>query len=211
MKKNTHTLLSSIVVLGVGLLTSTTRGADQQKLATSIQEARVEVARTHDQLGATLGVLNTLTKQKKGDLRPAYDAFSAEIPKTEAAASLTRTRVQWMQGDGKKYFDEWQKDVDTIANESLRKKAQKRLDAVKKSYDEVAVQLTKAGEKFAPFVSDLNDIQKTLANDITQDGVKAIKSTVSSANWNYKYVNSAINDALKEMKKMEKALSPTAE
>jgi hypothetical protein len=37
--------------------------------------------------------------------------------------------------------------------------------------------------------------------------VKAVKGTVRSANWNYKSVNSSINDALDEMKKMEKALS----
>lgn len=210
MKNRNHNLVCSILVLGVGLLTSTTLRADQQQLATSIKEARAEATRTHEQLAATLSALNALTKQSKGDLRPAYDAFAAEIPKTEAAANSTRTRVKWMGGDGQKYFEGWQKDVNSIANESLRKKAQKRLDAVKKSYDKVAVELTKGADKFTPFLSDLNDIQKTLANDVTPAGVKAVRSTVSSANWNYKYVNTAINDGLKEMEKMEKALSPEA-
>ena len=41
-------------------------------------------------------------------------------------------------------------------------------------------------------------------------GVKAIRGTVNSANWNYKYVAGAINDALKEMQKMEEALSTEA-
>jgi hypothetical protein len=43
---------------------------------------------------------------------------------------------------------------------------------------------------------------------VTPSGVKAIRSTVSSANWNYKYVNKAIADGLKEMERMEKSLSP---
>jgi hypothetical protein len=208
MKNRNHKLLCSIVALGLGFLASTTFGADQQQLAASIKDARAEATRTHEQLEATLNALNTLTKQSKGDLRPAYDAFATEIPKTQAAANSTATRVKWMGGDGQQYFTGWQKDIDGIANESLRKKAQKRLDAVKKSYDKVAVELTTAAEKFKPFLSDLNDIQKTLANDVTPAGVKAIRSTVSSANWNYKSVNSAIHDALNEMAKMEKALSP---
>ena len=37
-----------------------------------------------------------------------------------------------------------------------------------------------------------------------------MKSTVRSANWNYKFVASAINDALKELQKMEEALSSEA-
>jgi len=208
MKSSNHNLVGSILVLGVGLLTSTAFGASQQELAASIKEARTEATRTHGQLEATLSALNALTKQKEGDLRPAYNAFAAEIPKTEAAANSTRTRVKWMGGEGQKYFEGWQKDVDSIANESLRKKAQQRLDGVKKSYDKVAVELTKGAEKFTPFLSDLNDIKKTLANDVTPSGVKAIRSTVSSANWNYKFVNTAINGGLKEMDKMEKALSP---
>ena len=116
-----------------------------------------------------------------------------------------------MAGDGRKYFQDWQTTVQGIANESLRTKAQKRLDGVQKSYDKVEASLKVAAEKFAPFLSDLADIQKALATDVTAGGVKAIKSTVSSANWDHQYVNNAIKAALKEMGKMEKALSSEAQ
>lgn len=207
MMKHSHFRMCGIVALSLGMLTSTAFGASQQQLAASISDARNEALRTHDQLTSTLNALTALSKQSSGDLRPAYDAFAAEIPKTEAAAQTTRTRVSWMQGDGQRYFDGWQADINTISNESLRKKAQKRFNSVKKSYDKVAVEMKEGAEKFQPFLSDLKDVQKTLANDITPGGVKAVKSTVRSANWNYKSVNASIDDAVSEMTKMEKALS----
>jgi len=80
----------------------------------------------------------------------------------------------------------------------------------KASYDKVEESLKTAGEKFKPFLSDLGDIQKALATDVTAGGVKAIKSTVSSANWNQQFVDKAVKSALKEMGKMEKALSSEA-
>ena len=80
----------------------------------------------------------------------------------------------------------------------------------KKSYNNVEASLQLAGEKFRPFLSDLSDIQKALATDVTAGGVKAIKSTVKSANWNHQYVDKAIKSALKEMDKMQKALSSEA-
>jgi hypothetical protein len=199
-----------LFTIGLATLVASATQASQEQLANSIKDARLETARTSEQLKSTLGALNALTKQTKGDLRPAYNAFSAEIPKTEAAAAWTRTRVQWMAGDGKKYFQDWQTTVSGIANESLRKKSQKRLDAVKASYDKVEASLQLAGDKFKPFLSDLGDIQKALATDVTAGGVKAIKSTVRSANWNHQFVNQAINSALKEMDKMAKALSSEA-
>jgi hypothetical protein len=199
-----------LFTIGLTALLTTATQASQEQLAKSIQDAKLETTRTTEQLKATLSALNALTSQKKGDLRPAYDAFSAEIPRTETEAAHTRTRVQWMAGDGQKYFKDWQDTINGIANESLRKKAQKRMDAVKKSYDKVEASLVQAAEKFRPFLSDLTDIQKSLSTDVTAGGVKAIKSTVSSANWNLQYVDKAAKSAIKEMDKMEKALSSEA-
>jgi len=208
MRTTIPTLPTVVAVLS--LLATATLRADQQLLENSIKEVRAETLRTKQQLESTLGALNTLTAQAKGDLRPAYQAFAAEIPKTQAASDWTRSRVKSMNENGQKYFDGWQKELDGISNQSLRKKAQSRMDSVKKSYNKVIASLTTASEKFAPFLSDLSDIQKTLANDITPGGIKAIRGTVNSANWNYKSVNRAVNEALTEMDKMAKALSPEA-
>ena len=170
----------------------------------------METDKTAEQLKATLTSLNALTKQSKGDLRPAYDAYCANVAKTEKDASVTKSRALWMEGDGRRYFQDWQKTVDQISNESLRKKAQKRLDSVKKNFDKVEAAFKEAGEKFKPFLADLGDVQKTLAADITPGGVKAIKGTVSSANWDHKAVKKAIDNAISGMGKMERELSPEA-
>ena len=194
----------------VTLLATATQAYSQEQLSKSMQEVRLEAGQTRDQLATTLAALTKLTKQEKGDLRPAYDAFTAELPKTEAAAAATRTRVSWMQGDGMKYFEDWQTTISSINNESLKKKSQKRLDAVKKGYGKVIAEFTEAAEKFKPFLADITDVQKVLSTDLTAKGVKGVRSTVSSANSNYKSVNRTINSALEEMKGMEKELSPEA-
>jgi len=199
-----------MIGLATLLAAARTHAGGQEQLAQSIHAAHLETTRTSEQLKSTLSALNALTKQTKGDLRPAYTTYCSEVTSTDSAAGVTRTRVQWMGSDGRKYFEDWQTTVNGIANESLRKKAQKRLDAVKTSYDKVEGSLQQAGEKFRPFLSDLVDVQKALATDVTAGGVKAIKSTVRSANWNHQFVDKAVNSALKEMVKMEKALSSEA-
>jgi len=201
---------ATLLVFSLACLLGPTSRADQQKLAESIGQAHMEMTKTSEQLKATLSALNALTGQKEGDLRPTYEAYCAEVKKTAAAADTTRSRVQWMAGDGRAYFKSWQATIDSISNEGLRKKAQKRLDSVKQSYGKVEALLQQAGDKFRPFLSDLMDIEKALAADVTAGGVKALKGTVKSANWNHQYVEKAINSALKETSKMEKALSPEA-
>lgn len=199
------------ILLTIGLATLLASAqASQEQLARSIEEARGETARTAEQLKATLGALNALTAQKKGDLHPAYRAYCAEVAKTQSARDWTATRIQTMNTNGGAYFEDWQGKVNEIANRSLRKKTQKRLDTVRASYKQVLASLTLAGEKFKPFLADLNDIEAALATDVTAGGVKAIKSTVRSANWNYQYVDKSITTALKEMQKMAKSLSTEA-
>ena len=197
-------------MIGLAVLLASAAQASQEQLAKSMQETQLETSRTSGQLGATLTTLNDLTKQTKGDLRPTYDKFCAEVTRTQAAAATTRTRAQWMQTDGKQYFKTWQDTINGIANESLRKKAQKRLNAVQEDYTEVEASLVLAGQKFTPFLSDLADIQKALATDVTAGGVKAIRGTVRSANWNHQFVDKAIKSALKNLGAMQKALSSQA-
>jgi len=211
-KNTTNNYMKKQLVLTLGLITlitSVTRGS-QEELASSINQTRQEAAGTAAQLNSALAALNTLVGQEKGDLHPAYQAFKAEIPKTQAASMATGARVQKMSEQKGKYFADWQKTVDSINNKSLQKKAQKRLKAASESYDKVEAALSTAGEKFRPFLSDLSDVDKALSHDVTTRGVKGMKGVVRSANWNYKAVSASINDALKEMEKMEKALSSQA-
>jgi hypothetical protein len=205
-----HMKKTTLFMIGLATLLASATQASQQQLARSIADTRIEATRTSEQLKSTLEAITALTKQKTGDLHPAYNTFCSEVGKTKAAADWTRTRAHWMASDGRKYFQDWQATVNSIANESLRKKSQKRLDAVQVSYDKVEASMKTAADKFSPFLSDLADIQKALASDVTPGGVKAIKSTVRSANWNHQWVDSAIQSALKEMGKMEKALSSEA-
>ncbi len=196
--------------IGLVALMATASQASQEQLAAGVKETQGEATRTAEQLKETVGALNALGKQKKGDLRPTYDKFCAEVVKTQAAADLTASRVNSMNTSGAKYFEDWQNTINGINNESMRKKSQKRLDSVKAGYHKVLAALTEAAEKFKPFLSDLNDIQKVLATDVTAGGVKAAGSTIKSANWNYKYVDQAVKTALRELDKMSKSLSSEA-
>jgi hypothetical protein len=64
--------------------------------------------------------------------------------------------------------------------------------------------------KLKTLLTVLLDIQKALATDVTAGGVKAVRGTVKSANWDHQFVDKAITTALKGMDKMQNALSSEA-
>ncbi len=189
---------------------ATQASASQEKLAASIQATRDEVIATRDQLQATVNSIDALVKQKEGDMKPTYNAYVADVTKAQADAAKTVKRSTAMEADAKAHFATWQQDIEGIANEKLRKQAQKRLAAVQKSYDKATAELQAAGTSFNPYLSDLADIKKMLANDLTPGGVKAIKGTVSSAKFNLGVVRTHLFDAIKELDSMQQSLTTTA-
>jgi ABC-type transporter Mla subunit MlaD len=211
--KKTIPILMCALAFGAALMmpncatAQTDNPSPQTKLADSVALIQTETTATRDQLEATLGALNALTKQQKGDLQPTYDAYAAEVKKTHAVAAQTAARIIAMQDASKEYFDAWKAQINEIKNESLRAKATKRMDAVQKNYNEVIKSLQEATERFKPFLSNLDDMQKMLANDVTPGGVKAVRGVADDANWTMKKVRSSISDAIEELGDMAKSLS----
>ena len=212
MKKNTM-ILACVLAFGAALIlpnfasAQTTNSNPQSQLADSVAVIRTETIATRNQLQATLNALNALTKQQKGDLQPTYDAYAAEVKNTRTVADQTAARIKAMQDASKEYFDSWKTQINEINNESLRRKALKRMDAVFEKYNDVIKSLQDASEKFKPFLSNLDDVQKMLANDITPGGVKAVRGVADDANWSMKKVRSKLADAIEELGDMAKSLS----
>lgn len=203
-------IIGSAVGLALfGMLATQGASAGQQDLAVSLAITRTNVVQARDQLQKTVDSLEALVKQKSGDIRPAYDAFVAEIAKTQAAGESAKACAQKMEADASTHFGSWQKEVDGIANPSLKKKAQKRLTDVQKQYEKVGSQLKEAASRFTPLLSDLNDIQKTLANDLTPGGVKSVRGSVSDAKWNLTSARRYCYSAIEGLTKMEKSLGTT--
>lgn len=212
MKKSIKTLTWALVI-GTGWMApgsataQTTNSTPQARLAESVAVIQAETTATRDQLQSTLNALNALTRQEKGDLKPTFEIYTAQVQKTHFAAEQTASRITAMQDASKDYFGAWKTQINEINNESLRKKALKRMEDVQENYDDVIKSLQEASEKFKPFLSNLDDVQKMLANDITPGGVKAVRGVADDANWNMKKVRSCIADAIEELGDMAKSLS----
>jgi hypothetical protein len=209
VKCNMAWLGTLTVIAATALLAPAVQGG-QEKLASAMTETSLEVTKTRKQLDTTMGALKALTGQKEGDLKPAYNTYRAEVAHAQSAAVWTRQTAENMRVQGAQYFADWQQELGGISNPKLRKKAEQRLASVQKRYGSVSKALETAGAKFTPFLSDLADIEKVLARDLTAGGVKSLRGTVSSAQFNLGPVRRAIDNAAADLEKMSKELRPQA-
>jgi hypothetical protein len=181
----------------------------QERLATSVKQAREQLQNTSTVLQATVGALNDLKKQT-GDLRPAFEKFSASIEKTGSAAGLAAKLGGTMSMESKNYFDSWLAEINSIANPDIQKVSTKRLETVKKQYDEVVKEVKKVTPLFQPMMSDLEDLKSALGMDLTPSGLKAHSKAIDNSNKSLAHFQEPIGKSLEELDKLSTALTPAA-
>jgi flagellar biosynthesis chaperone FliJ len=198
-----------MVLAATGLAGSVLAQSAQERLAASVKEAREQLQNTRTDLQATVGALNDLQKQS-GDLRPAYEKFSASIEKTRNSAGLAAKLGETMSTDSKNYFDAWLSEINGISNPDIRKVSTKRLDTVKKQYDEAVKEVKRVAPLFTPMMSDLEDLKSALGMDLTPAGLKAHSKAVGNTNKSLAAFQKPIDKSLEALDKLSTALTPAA-
>jgi flagellar biosynthesis chaperone FliJ len=198
-----------MVLAATGLAGSVLAQSAQERLAASVKEAREQLQNTRTDLQATVGALNDLQKQS-GDLRPAYEKFSASIEKTRNSAGLAAKLGETMSTDSKNYFDAWLSEINGISNPDIREVSTKRLDTVKKQYDEAVKEVKRVAPLFTPMMSDLEDLKSALGMDLTPAGLKAHSKAVGNTNKSLAAFQEPIDKSLAALDKLSAALTPAA-
>lgn len=181
--------------------------AGQEALAASIQQARSDTIRTHNELVANIKALNALVEQQEGDLRPAFNAFQESLKGTRAASDRTLQQVEALQNEGEKHFSTWQAEIETINDEGIRSRAMKRLVAARDNWNAAAAALQQAAGQFPALLRYLSDIEKALSYDLTGEGVKSVRSTARSANSTFGVIQQATEKAVAELDELAASMS----
>ena len=161
-----------------------------------LQTVRANCAKGRRQVAVTIEELSRLTVPDV-ELRPQFEKFKAELVKMEEVASSVRERADSMKAKGEKFFSDAEDQVFAIQNPDIRKAAEKRLSARKKSYGKVLSTIQEAKAEFEPFMSDLHDLKKMFDSELTTTSVKSAKDLLRQARWHGNDVNDALEDVEK--------------
>ncbi|MEI9960889.1 MAG: DUF2959 family protein [Limisphaerales bacterium] len=101
------------------------------------------------------------------------------------ALSSTATDVanksEEMKSQGAAYFANWDVETAQIHSEDIRHRSAARKQEVAANFARISDQYDETKNAFAPFMSDLRDVQKFLSTDLTAGGLAAIKDVAAKA------------------------------
>jgi len=202
---NTILLIGLAMVFAVSACSTTgmQRSEDVQSTMQSVDNDIKLIVVQLDAIGASL---DELTKPGQADTREAFDLFSDNASKIKKMERDFAKNAGQMEDAGKVYFKEWEKNNLKYDNPEIQQRSNERRDALGQTYDKIAENNVGVKEAFKTYVSDINEIERFLSNDLTRDGINSI-STISGKVVNngahlkneLRSLQSAIEDARREM------------
>lgn len=143
-------------------------------------ELRDDVRATRVSLDRTVEALNRVPDSPSA--RESYTAFDAELATFNKNARSTMQNTAEVRERGRDLFSEWSAETQNINNPEIRTAAEERRTTLERQYNSLQDPIITARRDLSAVRSDLRDIQRALALDLTNDGVRSVKSSIDEIN-----------------------------
>jgi hypothetical protein len=168
-------LVAAAAALAFGGCGTTAGYKQADKTGAGIAEFRDEIVKGKAAVDATMTSLGEIATTANTDPRKAFEKYSKDVTKLESAAAAARKRALEMQEQGQAYFKKWEAELAQVNNPEIRALAEQRKAKLQGTFDSIRKYSEPLKTQFAPWMSDLKDLQKYLSNDLTIAGVEMAK------------------------------------
>jgi len=176
MKLAKSSVRTAVLALGVGLLAAgcATPGYKKaDRTGISLQNFRKDVVEFKQALDASLARLNEASQAAATNPRPAFEAYAKSLSQLGAASRRTDKQAQTLRTQGEAYFQQWQRELETITNAEIRQVGQERKEQQQQLFDRLDPLMKQLWSHYDPLFSDLQDLRKLLSQDLTESGIRA--------------------------------------
>jgi len=199
-------LLSLATVFAVAAC-STTGMQRSENVQSTMQTVDNDIKLIVVQLDAIGASLDELIKPGQADVMRAFDLYSDNVSKIKKMETNFAKHAGEMEASGKTYFADWDKGGQKYDNPEIQKQSNERRAALGLIYDKIAENNIGVKEAFRIYVSDVNEIETFLSNDLTSRGINSISPVASKVVNNGRQLRnelsslqSAIEEARSEMR-----------
>lgn len=183
-------------------------GAMGQRAA-STEQFRKDLVAAKDEIDRTITTLSDLIDPKQTDLAAANKRFAEQVDALGTHAQKVKTEADAMKSAREAYFSKWDARIAAIDNPTLRTEAEGKRARLRSSQEKILVDSALVKEAYRPFMADLDDTRKFLADDASKDSVSVLSPAVKKAQKDGKLVNERIDQLIADLDEVEgKAAAP---
>lgn len=169
------------------------------KTQSDMYSTQIEFLKTKSQIDATMTTLNGLSQPESTDLPKQYKELVKGINGVESQFNKALKGVDKVHKQSQAYFQEWEKEIESIMNPDIKKSSEERRSTLLESYNKISSTIQPAKEVHITFLSDLRDIETFLKVDLTPKGIASISDVISKSQADAITVNERIDAVITEL------------
>lgn len=211
--KTNPIIKSASVILLAGVLSLVAGCASRgyhtgERTATNLQSLATRIEMAGRQMDIAVTELDGLVNNPQPDLRPQFDRFSAAVGQLNTLATNVVKADAELQARSKLHTSNWDKELTTIQNDSIRASAQARKLEVTSQFDAVRNTCLAVQTALNPVQSDLRDLQRYLNSDLTMGGLATIKDTATRVARNAAPARESVTKLVGELRNLGVSMAP---
>ena len=111
-----------------------------------------------------------------GDLEAAYNKLQKDYDRCVAQADDFRDEIGGVKRLGNAFFNEWQKDIDSVTDESTKQIVIQQRDATKTSFDQMVAKMDESADKMDPVLEAFQNRVILLKSSLNAQALASLES-----------------------------------
>jgi len=199
------TVAATVLLTGCG----TTAGYKQaDKTGAGIAEFRDEIVKGKVAIDNTMIALDQVAATANTNPRKAFEQYTKALETLESTANTVKKRGADMKAQGQAYFKQWEKEMAQVQNPEIRNLAEQRKAKLQETFNTIRQYSEPLKAQFDPWLSDLQDLQKYLSNDLTIAGVDAVKGLFAKTRASGVEVQKSMDGLVAELNTVAATITP---
>jgi transketolase len=144
-------------------------------LVSRVEKARDSQEEAQEQFANALEQFGSVVKIDDSNLKEAYEKLNAEYEESEEAAEDVSDRIESVESVSEALFDEWQDELETYQNKSLRATSEKKLKVTRQRYQQMIATMHKAEASMDPVLKTFHDNVLFLKHNLNAQAIGSLR------------------------------------
>jgi hypothetical protein len=153
-------------------------------LVDRVEEARDAQQEGQEQFRDALEQYRSVIAFEGGELEKQYNKLKDEYEDSKEAADKIRKRVDAIEDVANDLFDEWEEELETYTNNTLKRDSERKLRKTRANYERLIAAMRKSEERLDPALQTMHDQVLYLKHNLNAQAIASLEREAATVTRN---------------------------
>lgn len=167
-------------------------------LVDRVEEARDAQQEGQEQFKDALEQYRSVIAFEGGELEEQYNKLKDEYEDSKDAADKIRERIDAIEDVANDLFDEWEDELESYTNDTLRRDSERKLRSTRSNYERLIAAMRKSEERLDPALKTMQDQVLYLKHNLNAQAIASLGREAATVTRNVDALLKSMQESIAE-------------